>query len=265
MRTMGLQDLPHELWTNHILQHMSAQDLDQLETTSRFLRNVSRDEAFWISKIRRDFSELSIDLNFVEERLNDGTKKGLGWAREYWKALYRPVSSHLVSLVANMITGCGKQVVEMSSILLTDVLSKQRVFIWGCADHGKLLLNSARVEFWDAGTNQTSSQADPQDITHLFPPHVGIAKLVAGERCFLAIDRDGGLWAWGRFAMNHVRTENDPFDRETMIGSRPFRIRLPSKAVAVGGGGAELVVIDEHGSLWNFVSFGSVSQVVVIF
>lgn len=120
---------------------------------------------------------------------------------------------------------------------------------------------------WDISVEQPTKfiMPDPQDITHLFPKHVGIAQLVAGETCFVARDHDGAVWGWGRVnASKKVATENNMYDCGSMMGSRPFRIRIPCKAVDMCASNHEITILDEHGALWNMSSFGTVNHDYIV-
>lgn len=89
------RSIPSEIWTNHILSRLSLEDLENLGLTSRFFWTLTKNDSFWIQKIKEDFSHLPLDLSFVDLKANDGTQKGLGWAKEYYFALYRPVRAFL--------------------------------------------------------------------------------------------------------------------------------------------------------------------------
>lgn len=159
--------------------------------------------------------------------------------------------------------GCATKMVESSALMMFS--TTQRVFIWGSAYDGKLLLNSARVQMWDDQVDSPIGKDafvihDPQDITHLFPRHVGIVQLVAGGASFLARDHEGQVWGWGRVkATEQPLTEGNPFDPFSMMGSRPFKIDLPCKAVDLASNDLELSIVDEYGRIWNLYGFGLVS------
>lgn len=88
---MNLQEIPIEVFTDHLLPNLPVRDLLNLTCTNKFFAVLCTDETFWMRKLEQDY-------NFT----GAGTARTSGWKFIY-RGLFHPRSAFFTLQSAQLL------------------------------------------------------------------------------------------------------------------------------------------------------------------
>ncbi|BFZ53453.1 hypothetical protein PYCC9005_000477 [Savitreella phatthalungensis] len=162
------------------------------------------------------------------------------------KTVKRPrLNPHLATLDVVDVSVGG-----MHSVAL---LRDGRLVTWGVNDHGAL----GRDTTWDGGVVDADAAEDSDSDNEGLNPKestpaavetdVKFVKAAASDSLSVAIDVDGGLWAWGTFRCSDGILGFSATDR---VANRPTRIQLKDKFADLARGSDHVLALTTTGKVY---------------